>query len=163
VTSVPYFLIFFALVVGFAAWRGGGPERATAAACLIALVGTISGGFLHVVGNFRVVPIHLFLVDVALLLALCIIALRANRWWPVPVAGCQLVAVLVHAAKLIDPGMIPNGYAFLVTIWSWPMVALLALGTWTHRRRTARGIIVPDWKPISARRGSLAPWRARAG
>jgi len=105
----------------------------------------------------------LFVVDVALLIALCIIALRANRWWPVPVAGCQLVAVLVHAAKLIDAGMIPNGYAFLVTIWSWPMVALLAVGTWTYRRRTARGIIVPDWKPISARRGSPAPWQARAG
>ena len=162
-TSVPYFLIFFALVVGFATWRGGGPERITAVAYLIGLAASGAVGFLSVPGNFRVVPAGLFGVDVALLFALTIIALRANRWWPVPVAGCQLVAVLVHAAKLIDPGMIPNGYAFLVTIWSWPMVALLALGTWAHRRRTARRIIVPDWKPISARRGSHARWQARAG
>ena len=35
-----------------------------------------------------------------------------------------MVAMLVHAGKLLDPAMIPNGYAFLVKISSWPMVAL---------------------------------------
>src|SRR5207253_9399617 len=116
-----------------------------------ASVGSLSVGFLHMPGGFQSVPVRLFVVDALLLLALCLIAIRANRWWPIPVAGCQLVAVLVHAGKLLDPGMIPNGYAFLVKIWSWPMVALLAYGTWAYRSRLRQGTIVSDWKPSSTR------------
>ena len=153
-TSVPFFLLFFAIVVIFATWRGGGPERLTAIAYVLALAGTASGGFLEVRGQFRVIPVHMLAADVLLLIALCLIAIRANRWWLIPAAGCQLVAVLVHAGKLLNPAMIPNSYAFLTTIWSWPMVLLLALGTWAHRRRIARGIIVPDWKLSSAPRRS---------
>jgi hypothetical protein len=154
VTSVPFFLIFFVVAVAYAAWRGGGPERATAAVFVLALAGSAEVGFLHVPGNFRVVPLALFLVDSLLLIALCVIAVRANRWWTIPVAGCQLVEVLVHACKLLDAEMIPDSYALLVTIWSWPMVALLALGTWEHTRRLARGIIAPDWKASSAQHPS---------
>jgi hypothetical protein len=99
---------------------------------------------------------RLFAVDLLLLIGLCIVAIRANRWWPIPVAGCQLVAVLVHATKLLYPAMIPDSYALLTTIWSWPMVALLAVGTWAHRRRVATGVFVPDWKPISRRRASTS-------
>lgn len=105
-------------------------------------------------GGFQSVPVRLFLMDVLLLVALCVIAIRANRWWPIPVAGCQLVAVLVHAGKLLDPSMIPSGYAFLVKISSWPMVALLGYGTWAHRQRLRQGIIVPDWKPSSIQQAS---------
>ncbi|NUR45575.1 MAG: hypothetical protein HOP91_05395 [Sphingomonas sp.] len=118
----------------------------TAGAFALALVGSATVGFLKVPGNFRVVPMGLLLVDAMLLLALSLVAIRANRWWLIPVAGCQLVAVLVHTGKMLDPAMIPNGYAFLVKVWSWPMVALLAYGTWAHRSRIRRGIMLPDWK-----------------
>jgi hypothetical protein len=154
VTSVPFFLLFFAVVVISAVWRGGGPERVAAIAYILAVAGSASAGIMVMPGGFQVVPAGVFLVDVVLLIALCVIALRANRWWTVPAAGCQLVAVLVHAAKLFQPEMIPNGYAFMVTIWSWPMVALLALGTWRHQRRLAQGTIAPDWKPSSRPRRS---------
>ena len=124
----------------------------TALAYILALAGSASVGIIHMPGAFRVVPMTVFVVDMILLAALCLIAIRANRWWPIPAAGCQLVAVLVHAGKLLDPTMIPDSYAFLVTIWSWPMVLLLGLGTWAHRRRLKEGVIVPGWKPSSARR-----------
>jgi hypothetical protein len=154
VTSVPFFLVFFATVLIFALLRGGGPERITAIAYILALAGSAADGFLRVPGNFRVVPIGLFLSDAALLIALSLIAIRANRWWIIPTAGCQLVAVLAHTAKFIDPAMIPDGYEFLIDIWSWPMVALLGYGTWAHRRRLERGIIVRDWKSFSNRSAS---------
>ena len=154
-TSVPFFLIFFVTVVTYATWRGGGPERVTAAAYVLALVGSASVGFLTVPGHFREVSYGLFVVDGLLFAGLAVIAIRSNRWWPIPAAGCQLVAVLVHAGKELDPDMIPASYVLLTTIWSWPMVAVLALGTWTHRRRVANGIIVPDWKP------SYKPARSR--
>ncbi|MBA2466183.1 MAG: hypothetical protein H0V46_01080 [Sphingomonas sp.] len=151
--SVPYFLLFFAFVIAFASWRGGAPERLTAVAYVIALAGSASVGVIEMPGAFRTVPMLILAVDCLLLLALCLLAVRANRWWPIMTAACALVAVLVHAAKLLDTAMIPNGYAFLVTIWSWPMVALLAIGTWAHRRRLAEGRFVPDWKPFSQRSG----------
>ncbi len=152
-TSVPYFLSFFIIVELFAIVRGGTPERLTSGLYTLALAGTFSVGFLTVPGNFRVVPWGIFLAELALLISLGLIAVLANRWWIIPAAGCQLVAVLGHAAKLIDAAMIPNGYEFMTDFWSWPMMALLGLGTWAHRRRLARGIIVPDWKPSYPRRG----------
>lgn len=157
-TSVPFFLLFFAIVVIFAMWRGGGPERITAIAYVLALAGSASIGIMEMPGGFRVVPTTVLVVDVLLLAALSFIAIRANRWWVIPAAGCQLVAVLVHAGKLLNPSMFPASYAILMTIWSWPMVALLGLGTWAHRRRLADGSISLDWKPSSARRRS--PTRA---
>ncbi|WP_196233048.1 hypothetical protein [Sphingomonas segetis] len=150
-SSVPFFVIFIVVVVGYALARGGGPERATALAYIIASAGSLSLGFLNMPGAFRSVPMRLFAVDTLLLIGLCIVAIRANRRWPIPVAGCQLVAVLVHAGKLLYPAMIPDSYALLTTIWSWPMVALLGIGTWAHRRRLAERAFVPDWKPISGR------------
>ena len=134
--------------------RGGGPERVTAGAYILALAGSAYVGFLRVPGNFRVVPMGLWLADALLLIALFVIAIRANRWWIIPATGCQLVTVLVHFGKLIDPAMVPNSYELLTDIWSWPMVAFLVLGTSAHRRRLRQGIIVPDWKPSSAQRTS---------
>lgn len=145
-TSIPFFLAFFAVVTVYAALRGGGPERATAAAYLIALAGSMYAGFLQVPGNFQVVPLGLFLTDAALLVALCMIAVRANRWWIIPAAGCQLVAVLVHLVRFLNPAMFPKSYEFLVDIWSWPMVLFLGLGTWAHRARLRRGTIARCWK-----------------
>ena len=150
-------MTFFAGAVVFAAWRGGGPERATAVAYVLALAGSAAAGFLRVPGDFRVVPIGLFLADSLLLIALCAIAVRANRWWVIPAAGCQLVAVLVHTGKWLSPQMMPKGYEFLTDIWSWPMVLFLCLGVWAHRRRIADGIIIPDWKPFSPRHGLTTP------
>ena len=161
-TSVPFFLLLFAVAVSYAALRGGRPERWTAFAYLVALAGSASLGLMRIAGNFSVVPMQLFVVDALLLLALAILAIRANRIWLIPAAGCQLVAVLVHATKLIDPGMIPNGYAFLTTIWSWPMVLLLAYGTWRYRRREATGTAIPDWKASSAPRRSVMPRMRRS-
>jgi hypothetical protein len=152
VTAVPFFLLFFGIVVIYSTLRGGGPERVTAAAYVLALLGSASVGFLTVPGHFRVVSFGLFLVDSVLFIGLAVIAVRANRWWPIPAAGCQLVAVLVHTGKKLDPAMIPDSYIFLTDIWSWPMVVLLGLGTWAHRRRLANGIVVADWKPSFGRR-----------
>lgn len=155
-TSVPFFLAFFTSAVAYALLRGGGPERVTAAAYSIALAGSLVVGT-HVPGNFRVVPIGLFSVDLALLIALCVIAIRANRWWIIPAAGCQLVTVLVHAGKALHPAMIPNSYAFLADILSWPMVMFLAAGVWAYRRRRAKRITMPDWKPFSVPPRSRMP------
>ena len=156
-SSVPFFVVFLIASLAYALVRGRGPERAVAVAYILASAGSLSLSLFAMPGNFRVVPWHLFLVDVLLLGVLVALAIRANRLWLIPAAGCQLVAVMVHITRLIDPAMIPNGYAFLTTIWSWPMVLLLASGTWLYHRRKVTGVAIPDWKAFFTPRRSRMP------
>lgn len=147
---VPYFEIFLIVALGYALLRGGGPERIAALLYMLGSAGSLVGGWRGMPGGFSIVPTYLLVVDVALLIGLLILSMRANRLWLVPATACQLVAVLVHVTKLVAPAMIPMSYAFLITIWSWPMVFLLAIGTRRHRRRAKAGTVTPDWKLIFA-------------
>ena len=139
-----------ALSVGYAFWRGDGPERVTAAAFLAGVAASATLGLFKMPGGFASVPVRLLIIDIVWAGIFILIAIRANRAWLIPFAACQIVAVLGHIAKLIDPRMIPKGYAFLTVIWSWPMLILLALGTMAHQRRVANGILLPAWKGSSA-------------
>ena len=89
------------------------------------------------------------MIDIVWCVIFAVIAIRANRVWLIPFAACQAVEVLAHVAKLVDPTMLPKGYAFLTVIWSWPMLILLVWGTAAHQRRVASGILLPPWKNSS--------------
>jgi hypothetical protein len=135
-----------ALSVGYAFWRGDGPERVTAAAFLAGVAASATLGLFKIPGGFASVPVRLLAIDLSWSIIFTVIAIRANRVWLIPFAGCQIVVVLGHIAKLIDSAMIPKGYALLTVIWSWPMLMLLVWGTAAHQRRVANGILLPSWK-----------------
>lgn len=69
---------------------------------------------------------------------LIIVALRADRGWPLLIAALQFDAVGAHLVKLVAPETIRVAYALLITVWSWPTQMLLAVGTWRHVRRVRR-------------------------
>jgi uncharacterized membrane protein YfcA len=143
--------IFVALLIlccGYALWRGGGPERLAAAAMLAA---TAASALVraHVDHRFMETEAGLLIVDGLLLLALVAIALRADRGWPLLLAGLHLVTVGAHAVKMIDPGMIRVTYAVMLALWSYPMLIALAVGTHRHRMRLQRDGADRGW--------SLAP------
>lgn len=140
--------------IAYALWQGGGPERLTAVSFAIGVAASATLGLFTMPGQFADVPIRLVVID-GVYAAFCIgAALVANRIWTIPFAACQLVAFLVHLARLAAPEMIPTSYAFLTVLWSWPMLALLIGGTVVHQMRLKRGSTMPDWKPISGRRAS---------
>jgi hypothetical protein len=59
--------------------------------------------------------------------------------------------------KLVDPTLVPSGYAMAMALWSYPMLLLLVLGTFNHRRRLARNGADPSWSNSSGRSATRRP------
>lgn len=158
---VPFFGVSLVVAVTFALLRGGGPERGAATLFALGSIGSLAGGWRGMPGGFAVVPAYLMLVDSALLAAMMVLTVQANRLWLIPATACQLLAVIGHVTKMLAPSIIPTSYAFLATIWSWPMVLLLLGGTMACVRRRREGRDIPDWKGSSGQRGLPIPARLR--
>jgi hypothetical protein len=99
------------------------------------------------------VEFGVFLVDVAALAAFVILALRADRYWPLWIAGLQIIGTAGHAVKLMDPGVIRTAYAFILAFWSYPMLLLIVLGTWRHQQRLAKFGADRSWSSSWGRSG----------
>lgn len=143
---VAAFLIAFSTCSFYAFRVGGGPERAAVLAQLGALLLSLTAGFLHISGGFQTLPAELAVADLALGIALTVLALWSNRYWPIVLAGLQLATILAHLAKSLFAPLPPAGYAILVTIWAWPMLVVTVIGARNHRRRMLRFGSERDWK-----------------
>jgi hypothetical protein len=147
-------LVFFYLLLlvccGYALLRGGGPERIGAAIYAIGTGLTVLARS-EAARRYGSVEFGALVVDVAALVAFLVLALFARRLWPLWMTAFQLIGTAAHFAKLADPEMIRWAYAFLLGVWSYPMLLLLALGTFNHRRRLKRNGTDPSWSTSSAR------------
>lgn len=127
------FLVLLTTCCSLAWRRGGAPERAVAfilfSATLLTMVAAASP---HVV--FQSLETGIFVIDVAAFLALAAVALFANRTWPMVIAALQLVTIFSHIVALMKITL-PWTYAFLLSIWSYPMLLVLVIGTWRHSGR----------------------------
>lgn len=148
-----YFRSFFLLCCGYAWWRGGGPERSAATIIFVGVVLTrmAMGPW---TGRWTSVENGVLIVDVAVLLALLAVALKAERFWPLWLTALHLLGIAGHLVKMLDPVLIRWGYAFLIAIWSYPMLALLVLATWSHQRRLARFGADRSWSIFSVPSGA---------
>lgn len=126
---------------------GGRPERLAMLAQLVAFVSgllVISFQWAH----WSRFPIGVALTDLALAMALTALALKANRLWPIVLAGMQLATMFAHVARLLSFPLPTAGYAIFVQLWGWPMLFVTAVGTYNHRARTLKFGAEPDWKPL---------------
>lgn len=137
------------LCCGYSAVLGGAPERAAAALQVSAFALNVPVHFLLDGIGYRSAIIGTAVIDVMLLTALIVLAWRSTRFWPLWVAGWQLAAIVAHLAKLIDPAIMPAGYAIQAQIWAYPMLIATAAGSWRHRARVAAGDADPSWKPVA--------------
>lgn len=140
-------LWFPVLVIGgvclFALWKGGPEERITAAAFVLAAV---VAPFIkdHRWGGTQW---SLFAVDAAYLGLLLVVAFRTTRYWPLCAAGFQLLAVLTHAASLIDRQLRPWAYVTAGVIWTYLGLAAILVGTvnrWRETRQPAMPAAATD-------------------
>ena len=118
----------------YAIWRGGADERVVATTCLAGTAATL----------LAVSPLHqrytgveegLMLVDLAVLAGFITVALRSKRFWPLWVAGLQLTTSLGHLLKGIDQELLPKAYGAALQFWSYPILIILAVGTYRRHRR----------------------------
>ncbi len=144
-----FFAILLLLVSGYAMWRGGAPERAVGASLLAAYVATLFSHSEFAV-RFTQVEVGVLFIDTLLMIVLAVVALRADRGWPFLLAGLHLTTVGTHAVRMIEPSMVEVTYAVMLSMWSYPMVLALGVGTWRHRRRLLANGHDRDWSaPIS--------------
>ena len=40
-----------------------------------------------------------------------------------------------HALKGVDTTLLPRAYAASLNFWAYPIILILAVGTWRHQRR----------------------------
>jgi len=125
------------LICAYAFWRGRSDERAAAATCLVATLVQ-----LLVVSptphRYSGVEVGVLLVDLGVLGAFVAIALQSSRFWPLWVAGLQLTTILGHILKAVQLSLLPIAYAGALRFWSYPILLILAIGTWRTQRYTRR-------------------------
>ncbi|MBO9711912.1 hypothetical protein [Sphingomonas sp.] len=140
-------VIFFNLlllgVCGYAGLRGGAPERIVAALLFGSAVATVVVQQMH--AQFEDTEVGTLVVDALLLAGLVAVALQANRYWPIWMTAIHTIAVAVHGAKIAVPSLLPMIYSVAAALSAFPILALLAIGTWRHRRRLNESGIDPSW------------------
>lgn len=128
------------LAVCVYAWlKGGTDERAVAATCLAGTLATVL-----VISPLRRryagVEEGLLFVDLAVLAGFIAVALRSKRFWPLWVAGLQLTTSLGHILKGIDQDLMPRAYGAALQFWSYPILLIVAVGTYRSNRRLQRSM-----------------------
>ena len=137
---MPTYYVFWALLLstcGYALYRGRHYERLVATVCLGA---TLVSHSLRSPLSERYVGLEFgdVVVDSLVLVAFVAIALRSDRFWPLWIAGIQLTMSVTHVLKALQPELIPLAYAAAVRFWSYPILIILAVGTYrSHRRAMA--------------------------
>ncbi len=138
------FLILSAICCSYALVRGGSPERLTA---VIFLAGTFASIMIsiHAPPPPEGFQWAIFLVDLAMFIALGAIMLFARRYWPMAITACQLLAVMGHVIRLLDPQIVPVLYWISTAFWAVPQMLFLATATARHRSRLRRHGVDPAW------------------
>lgn len=139
-------LVYYLLLVAcwaYAVIRGGQPERLGAS--FLAIFSVLTAAAIPDATRFRFLEIGALVVDLLCLAAFVMLALRADRFWPLWVAALQLLGVASHGVKFSEPDLIPTTYSFMLSIWSYPMILLMIIGTWRHQRRLARYGVDRSW------------------
>jgi hypothetical protein len=153
---VHFYYAILALCCSYAALKGGAPERFGAA--IFALASILSSVLVSSpAARFGSLEVGVFAVDTTMLLALLVLALRAERFWPLWAIALHLIETAGHAVKLVDPLVIPKAYAFILALWSYPMLFLLVAGTWNHQKRLAKFGVDKSWSSSSSRSAPPPP------
>jgi hypothetical protein len=150
-----YFVGLLIACTVYACIAGGAPERIGAIAYALSCAATyfvISAQR----GAWQNIEYGVFFIDIVTLVFFCLLALRANRFWPVWASAFLGLGVLGHLGRWVMPDAYWWAYAVVLTIWSYPILATIALGTWAYKRRLAQSGAEQCWSSV---RSDLSPSR----
>jgi hypothetical protein len=131
------FRILLAFVALYALLRGKRDERTVS---IILVVGVVATHFAWapVPERFAGLETHVMAIDIAVFAGFLWVALRSDRFWPMWIAGLQLTAIMGHLLKAADSGLFSRAYGAALMFWVYPIVLILAIGTWRGHRRAQR-------------------------
>lgn len=129
-----FFRILLAIVAAYAFLRGSRDERIVGAILVIGVISTHLA-WTPVNERFAGVETHEMAVDVIVFAGFLWVALQSSRFWPLWIAGLQLTAILGHLLKAVDIGLFSRAYGAALMFWGYPIVLILAVGTWRGVRR----------------------------
>lgn len=142
---------YLALLIGtciYAGTRGGAPERIAVAIIIGAVAMTyLAGSHWRVVFSSRETGI--LLVDIAMLAAVVVLALRADRYWPLWMAAFLGLGIELQFVMWAAPRQHLEIYKVLHFWNAYPTLILLLIGTWRHRQRIARFGADASWSDFS--------------
>lgn len=134
-------LIYHALLFGacgYALIRGRTDARIVAAVFLVGDFATYA--LRSQAGGYSSVETGVLIVDLLALLGFTYAALISDRFWPLWVSGLQLTTSMGHVLKAVDTSLLPLAYAASLRFWAYPILLILAVGTWRSQRRARQGL-----------------------
>jgi len=140
----------------YALWAGGGPERVGAAVYALSVPITHLA-LLASNQHWRNLELGVLIVDAVTFVIFILIALRADRFWPIWVSALLGIALLGHLARFVMPDTYWRAYAKVLAMWSYPILALMVLGTFLHRRRLNVYGADKSWTSSSGRSDPAPP------
>lgn len=128
------FRILLAIVALYAFLRGRRDERQMGLVLVCGVIAThLVISPLH--GRFDELETPVMIVDLAVFAGFLFVALRSERFWPLWIAGLQLTTIFGHLMKILDADLFRWAYGAALAFWSYPIVLILAIGTWRGHRR----------------------------
>jgi hypothetical protein len=125
------------IVCGGAFWKGDRETQFAAGGFLLGWAATIALRDRSWVGT----QWSAFASDVGLLIVLTVISMRTVRYWPLIAAGFELLCVITHVARLIDPGVRAWAYATAQVIFTQLVTVAIGVGVWNTWRARRRGLL----------------------
>lgn len=140
-----------AFSVCLAAFRWGrGPERAIAAVWLVLFEGAARVNQYFFADGYRLTEVDIFLASADTLAGILfvVIALYANRNYPLCIAGVQILAIAAHLARGMIEAISPIAYAIMVIGPGWFQLIFFAAGLTRHILRERRFGRYRDWRNV---------------
>ncbi len=120
------------LCAAYASVYGGRTGKAGSAIFVVASMMTVAAVRMN--PSWAGTSLGLFAVDAGCLLALLLLALTSNRFWPIWALGFQIVAVATHLATLSIPDVVPKSFQALLSFWAIPILWVMVAGTHKDRQ-----------------------------
>jgi hypothetical protein len=150
VWNVALYLPLLAASCCYALWRGGPPERVAAGIILaaVAMSALVAGSYRSA---FAQRETGIFLVDLAMFGAATLLAVRAERFWPLCMAALLGLGLQLQLLSWAAPESGRQVYKVLHALNAYPVLLLLVAGTRRHRMRLAAAGADTSWSSFSSR------------
>ena len=127
-------------VASAAVLRGGQDERIAAVALLI---GSLATKALYSHQGLQT-EYGVLAIDIGLLAVLTWLALLTKRYWPIFAASFQLLAVVIHLARMAVPSLGGWSYISAGIIFGYLLAGAIAVGTWNAWRDSRQIAVTAD-------------------